>query len=40
MSLLDTNVNDDEIIRLLNKYRDINQNEAEKHIIFKKIAND
>lgn len=36
MSLLDTNVNDDEIIRLLNKYWGINQNEAEKRIIFEK----
>ncbi len=36
MSLPDTNVNDGEIIRLLNKYRDINQNEAEKRIIFEK----
>lgn len=36
MALLDTNVSDDEIIRVLNKYWGINQNEAENRIIYEK----
>lgn len=36
MALLDTDVSDDEIIRVLNKHWGINQNEAEKRIVFEK----
>ena len=38
MALLDTNVSDDEIIRVLNKYWGINQDESEKRIAFEKGA--
>lgn len=36
MALLDANVSEDEIIRVLNKHWGINQNEAEKQIVYEK----
>lgn len=36
LALIDANVVDDEIIRVINKYWGINQDEAEKRIVFEK----
>lgn len=36
LALIDANVIDDEIIRVINKYWGINQDEAEKRIVFEK----
>ncbi len=36
MALIDANVNDDEIIRVINKHWGINQQEAEDRIVFEK----